>query len=1017
MAAKLEAQFLGTPVIRKDGEEVFFSYNKVNALVYYILVRGTVMRDELSGILWADKPDVVARKNLRNAIYEAKKILGADTFISPRKAIIKVNPDVDFEVDSKIFEADPMANLELYRGDFLQGFFIKDSVEYEDWYLGERNRLKGIYMDTIGRCVREAAAQKDYGTIERYGKLLISYNPYDESLYAIMLRAYCDQGKMQQCMELYEEMKSLFRKELQSDVPPEIDGIIKQALQKEETAFQEQEDKQAVSPGREGALDEISSHMWSFLRGRVGEALLLLGDEGSGKTDLVDLSLHMVKDEVTVIKTNCYQQERKFLLHPWTGIVEGLVAMLQERKDPMPDFDLNRIYTLFPQMDMSIERDLGLMEIKDILKFDSIFHTLSSVLDIAAADKKLIIVFEDIQWMDPLSLSLLNSLILRKRSDRIMFYLTARESREKDFQHFITSVAMYKRLHITELNPLTKKELRRLAERFELPMPVDDELVERLKTESEGNLFLATECLNSLKNTGTLDTLTNRMTTHFKAGYLSLTEEQQKLVDFIALFLNGAPLSMMSDYMKFDNLRILERLEELESKGYITPMKAKAPQPEVMYEITQPKLKEFIQGQLSKEKWRILHGYLATLWEKRLTHSKQDISIYQHLEYHYEQAGELIKMCHYKLRSLMYFLNFSHELFPVLSAVEPMQTGGASYFTESDTLQYLADVDALMERIRTTYGTTTEVRNLELVYLHLVGRYFIREGKYEKGVRYILDLIEQATEMHNRDYTLMGYKQMIYYDIQIGNTEEMRNYLEIALDLAVECNYHKEVGILLRLKGLNMIMQGDFVEAERLLNESISTFMVTQTVARRYALNIAAAYNYIGEIRRGSGQFEEAISYYDKALDICSKQQAYSSWVVFSCNAGIAAYSLGQYDRAKTYFEQAYTLFSRYDFYWRRPIVEAYLALLAVRDGRDDDAIQFLDGAMAKLALMNNPQEVGYVNMAIAMLKQDFPKSKTAKHYRGSVTMYSTRALRYLDKHRDTFERQKMEAISGTDNQ
>lgn len=73
MAVKLVVRFLGTPEIFKDGEEVFFSYNKVNALVYYILVRGTVMRDELSGILWADKPDAVARKNLRNAIYEAKK--------------------------------------------------------------------------------------------------------------------------------------------------------------------------------------------------------------------------------------------------------------------------------------------------------------------------------------------------------------------------------------------------------------------------------------------------------------------------------------------------------------------------------------------------------------------------------------------------------------------------------------------------------------------------------------------------------------------------------------------------------------------------------------------------------------------------------------------------------------------------------------------------------------------------------------------------------------------------------
>ena len=170
-----------------------------------------------------------------------------------------------------------------------------------------------------------------------------------------------------------------------------------------------------------------------------------------------------------------------------------------------------------------------------------------------------------------------------------------------------------------------------------------------------------------------------------------------------------------------------------------------------------------------------------------------------------------------------------------------------------------------------------------MTYLHLMGRHYIRVGEYEKGVRNILSLIEQASEVHNRDYMLMGYKQMIYYDIQIGNTEEMKNYLEIALNLADECNYHKEMGILLRLKGLNMIMQGNFEEAERLLKESISTFMVTQNVKRRYALNIAGAYNYLGEIRRGQGKFQEALDYYKQALDYSKDQEAYSSWVVFSC--------------------------------------------------------------------------------------------------------------------------------------
>lgn len=111
-----------------------------------------------------------------------------------------------------MFEADPVGQLDLYKGEFLQGFFIKDSVEYEDWYLAERNRLKNLYMDAISSKLQSAVDEKDYSTIERHGKLLISQNPYDESVYAIVLRAYCEQGKMQQAMELYEEMKALFKK-------------------------------------------------------------------------------------------------------------------------------------------------------------------------------------------------------------------------------------------------------------------------------------------------------------------------------------------------------------------------------------------------------------------------------------------------------------------------------------------------------------------------------------------------------------------------------------------------------------------------------------------------------------------------------------------------------------------------------------------------------------------------------------------------------------------------------------
>ncbi|WP_431111732.1 hypothetical protein, partial [Winogradskyella poriferorum] len=78
--------------------------------------------------------------------------------------------------------------------------------------------------------------------------------------------------------------------------------------------------------------------------------------------------------------------------------------------------------------------------------------------------------------------------------------------------------------------------------------------------------------------------------------------------------------------------------------------------------------------------------------------------------------------------------------------------------------------------------------------------------------------------------------------------------------------------------------------AEKILNESIAIFNVTEQVANKYSLNIAAAYNYIGEIRRFNKKFPEAMEYYDKAIKICEDKNALSSLVVFNINAGQAAF-------------------------------------------------------------------------------------------------------------------------------
>ena len=87
----------------------------------------------------------------RNALYETKKILGTEVFISPRKAIIKVNPEIQVKVDVKEFEAAPGRHLSCTRDLFSRGFFIKDAEEYENWYLTERDRLKACIWRPCSR--------------------------------------------------------------------------------------------------------------------------------------------------------------------------------------------------------------------------------------------------------------------------------------------------------------------------------------------------------------------------------------------------------------------------------------------------------------------------------------------------------------------------------------------------------------------------------------------------------------------------------------------------------------------------------------------------------------------------------------------------------------------------------------------------------------------------------------------------------------------------------------------------
>ena len=89
-----------------------------------------------------------------------------DIIVASQKSILVLNEELELELDVDAFEADPGANLDLYRGDFLQGFYLKDAVPYEYWIAGIRDKFARIFAAECYKKVEDGLRTHQCGGLE-----------------------------------------------------------------------------------------------------------------------------------------------------------------------------------------------------------------------------------------------------------------------------------------------------------------------------------------------------------------------------------------------------------------------------------------------------------------------------------------------------------------------------------------------------------------------------------------------------------------------------------------------------------------------------------------------------------------------------------------------------------------------------------------------------------------------------------------------------------------------------------
>ncbi|MGD2166437.1 MAG: BTAD domain-containing putative transcriptional regulator, partial [Anaerolineae bacterium] len=339
--SRLSLSLLGPFEVALDEQSVTdFESDKVRALLAYLAVERDRphRRDSLAGLLWADWSDRAARTNLRNALANLRTAIGdrhaQPPFLLITRETIHFNTASDHWLDVIAFrsrvEADQPAARELeeavdlYRGGFLEGFFVKDSPTFEDWSLLTRERLQRQALSALRWLAEHYERRGDYEQASDYAWRQVELEPWQEQAHQQLMRLLALSGRRGAALAQYETCRRLLAEEL--GVEPAEDttrlydkirdgelevtaplGISAAELPSFLHEKKEGEVERPIFVARKREVAQLDAFLGKALAGR-GRVAFVTGEAGSGKTALVQAFVRSAQEEhgdLVVATGNC----------------------------------------------------------------------------------------------------------------------------------------------------------------------------------------------------------------------------------------------------------------------------------------------------------------------------------------------------------------------------------------------------------------------------------------------------------------------------------------------------------------------------------------------------------------------------------------------------------------------------------------------------------------------------------------------------------------------------------------
>lgn len=999
---ELVISLLGRPRILLDNTDISLPFKQAEALLYYLLVEGECTRNTVADLIWGGIPDErKIKSNMRNALYVLRKIFTPNFIIEPRKNVLQIDPSLNIRLDVALLRDPAQQDLDIYRGDFLQGFYLRENEYYNDWVTSTRQELKHIYMERLKSSAALSFQQQHWSLCEKSAQRLINLDEFDETGYYYLIQTYRARGEHHKALSLYDRLKKLLAEELYQFPSEKVSQLTEQIRQErsnkllgtnaqQPTCSSQQHMTASTSClyGRAAEQSALKENFFHFIHGGLALSQAIIGEAGIGKSALLEHFCQYVDslDDVLIFHTTCYHAEESFLLKPWQSLFEQILNVLDRQPQRNDDIYFRTMAgAFFPHLAAEGAETLVQDQISSQMYSEN-QRTMAHVLLRFAKDRKVILCFDDIQWADSLSLSLLQDIMTTDHNQNILFILACRNTQHEYTARFLDDMHLAHFLQVLPLERFNLDETAGLAD-FLLPNRFNtQELQLQLYHETEGNPFFIIETVNNMKYNGDLADITQHMRDTIRQRTMLLPSEDRSILDLLSFFFDGCSFSLLTELSQKADYELLDTLERLMSKQLIREINHGET---VFFHFTHQKILEFVYDELSMTKKRVLHGRIADHLEHKLTGGSQDYPIYHKLMYHFERAGNQKKYLQYYIEYVYSQLNHLHEYYPILG-------DDIALLTASDTLIDGTNISGILTRITELVQanedrfTLSDRQGFLSDYCHMMGRYYIRSANYEQGMPYIDKLIAFNTPCSSKrccHNLIKANRQRVCVYMNRYEPTNMKDVVQESFQLLDKGSKPEEIAVWLRLAGISSMMFGDLSTAEQHFSQAVSLFEKSSH-PQQYHYNLAASYAGLGEVSRCRNNYKQAIACYQHAISLCQDSFLDGGTATFYTYAGQAALDNHDLVSAEVYLGHAVECFSKSELLWERGIAFAYSSLLYFLQKDYERSLQYLKTAERSSSLLQSRYELGVLNRICAWIAVQIKTSpKAAAVFSSYITL------------------------------